>query len=147
MDQLEVISNGAGIQEQDKESMIHLLGETDTTWNNRDAKAFAALFEVRADFQFHTGLRIQGKDAIEKFWGEEVFPGMSEGLRHIGTLKRIRFISDNVAICDGELKIIELSVEQEQQQVHLETQVTVVVVKQSAHWYISAIRLISFASK
>jgi uncharacterized protein (TIGR02246 family) len=147
MDRLEIISDGISIKEQDIESIIHLVGETDTTWNNRDANAFAALFEERADFQFHTGFQIQGKGAIERFWGEKVFPGMSERLRHIGSLKRIRFISDNVAICDGGLRIIELSTEPEQQQVHLDTHGTIVAVKQSARWYISAVRLISFAAE
>ena len=147
MDDIDVICNETSIHQHDKESIVRLIAEIDTTWNNRDAKAFAALFENKADFQFHSGERIQGKDAIEKFWGENVFPDMSERLHHIGTLKRIRFISDDVAICDGELQIIDLTDEQESQQVHLDTQATGVVIKHCSHWYISAIRLFSFTTE
>lgn len=139
MDNIEVVAGGLTIQEEDKQSVLQLARELDRRWNARDAGAFADLFEPHADFRFHTGYWIVGKGSIEDFWRSQVFPGLAEGTRHVVTTKRVRFVTDNVVIGDGTVRVVDLM--EGQERVHLETEVTALVVKTDGRWYISAVRL------
>jgi uncharacterized protein (TIGR02246 family) len=139
MDDIEVVTSGLTIQEEDKQSVLQLAKELDRRWNARDAGSFADLFEPYSDFRFHTGSWIVGKKSIEEFWRNQVFPGLAEGVRHVVTAKRVRFVTDNVAIGDGNIRVIELIEGQERE--HLATEVTVLVVKKGGRWCISAVRL------
>jgi uncharacterized protein (TIGR02246 family) len=141
MDHLEVVSRGTSASEGDADALLQLVADLDDAWNNRDARAFAALFEEDADFQFHTGLCVPGRAAIEGFWAEEVFAFLSEPMRHVTTPRRIRFVTDDVAIGDGQLTIAHVAEEQEQQHVHLQTEGTMLAVRRDDGWRISAIRL------
>ena len=139
MNDIEVVTSGLIIQEEDRQAVLHLATELDKRWNERDARGFADLFENHGDFRFHTGSWIMGKESIQDFWGREVFPGLTEGIRHVVTTKRVRFITDNVAIGDGTLRLVDLM--EGQERVHLETEGTLVAVKKDGRWYISAVRL------
>ena len=139
MDNIEVFANGLIIQEADRQSVLQLATELDKRWNQRDARAFADLFETDGDFRFHTGTWIKGRGCIEDFWRDMVFPGLPEGMRHVVTTKRVRFVTDNVAIGDGTLRLVDLT--EGQERVHLETEGTVLAVKKNARWFISAVRL------
>jgi uncharacterized protein (TIGR02246 family) len=139
MDNIEVVASGLAIQEEDKQSVLQLARELDKRWNARDARAFADLFEPHADFRFHTGTWIVGRGSIEDFWRSEVFPGQAEGTRHVVTTKRVRFVTDTVAIGDGTVRVVALM--EGQERVHLETEVTALVLKKDGRWYISAVRL------
>ena len=143
MDNIEVVTSGLTIQEEDKQSVLQLAKELDRRWNERDARAFADLFEIDGDFRFHTGTWIKGRGSIENFWRGEVFPGLPEGMRHVIITKRVRFVTDNVAIGDGTLRLVNLI--EGQERVHLETEGTVLAVKKNARWCISAIRLTALA--
>ena len=145
MDNIEVVLGGLTISEEDKQSVLQLAMELDRRWNQRDAGACADLFEIDGDFRFHTGAWIKGKASIEAFWRGEVFPGVPEGMRHVVITKRVRFLTDNVAIGDGTLRLVDVS--EGQEQIHLETEGTVLAVKKNARWYISAIRLTALASE
>jgi uncharacterized protein (TIGR02246 family) len=139
MDNIEMLVSDLTISEEDKHSVLQLATELDRRWNERDARAFADLFEPYGDFRFHTGTWIVGKRSIEEFWQSQVFPGLTEGIRHVVTAKRIRFVTDNVAIGDGTVRVVDLM--EGQERVHLETDVTALVVKKDDRWYISAVRL------
>ena len=139
MDSIEVEASGLTIQEEDKQSVLQLATELDRRWNERDARAFADLFELHGDFRFHTGSWIVGKGSIEDFWRGQVFPGLAEGIRHVVTTKRVRFVTDNVAIGDGTIRVVDQM--EGQERVHLETEVTALAVKKDGRWYISAVRL------
>ena len=145
MDNIEVVLGGLTISEEDRQSVLRLATELDRRWNQRDAGAFADLFEIDGDFRFHTGLWIKGKASIEAFWRDQVFPGLSEGMRHLVITRRVRFVTDSVAIGDGTLRLVDVS--EGQEQVHLEAEGTVLAVKKSARWVISAIRLAALASE
>jgi uncharacterized protein (TIGR02246 family) len=144
MFQAGIFTNGMSIPEEDRQSVLQLAADLDRTWDSRDAQKFAALFDDNGDFRFQDGMWIHGKDAIEGFWGQVVFPNLPEGMRHISITKQVRFVSDNVAIGDGTLRLVK-SVEG-QDQVHLETEGTVLAVKKDGHWHISAIRLAVLSS-
>jgi uncharacterized protein (TIGR02246 family) len=141
---VEMVSNGMSIPEEDRQSVLQLSADLDRTWDSRDAREFAALFDDNGDFRFQDGLWVQGKDAIEGFWGQEVFPNLPEGMRHISITKRVRFVSDNVAIGDGTLRLVRIM--EGQEQVYLETEGTVLAVKKEERWRISAIRLTVLSS-
>lgn len=143
MDNIEIGATGLIIQEQDKRSVLQLATELDRRWNERDAGAFADLFETDGDFRFHTGVWIKGKASIEDFWRRQVFPGLPGGMRHVVVTKRVRFVTDNVAIGDGTLRLVDVG--EGQERVHLETEGTLLAVKKNARWYISAIRLTTLA--
>ncbi len=145
MDNIEIVATGLNIQEQDKQSVLQLATELDRRWNERDAGAFADLFETDGDFRFHTGYWIKGKISIEDFWKRQVFPGLPEGMRHVVVTKRVRFVTGNVAIGDGTLRLVDVG--EGQERVHLETEGTLLAMKKNARWYISAIRLTALASE
>ena len=139
MDNIEIMTSGLTIQEEDKKSVLQLAMDLDRRWNERDAGLFADLFETYGDFRFQNGFWIVGKKSIEEFWRNQVFPGLAEGVRHEVTAKRVRFVTDNVAIGDGTIRIIDLI--EGRERVHMSTEVTVLVVKKDGRWYISAARL------
>jgi len=139
MENIEVITSGQAISEKDKQSVLQLAAELDKSWNERNARAFADLFTSDADFRFQTGIWIVGKDAIEKFWREQVFTGIPPSFRHEATVKRVRFVTDNSVIGDGTIRVVETI--EDQEQVHLNTEVTAFGVKKENSWYFSAVRL------
>jgi uncharacterized protein (TIGR02246 family) len=144
MTKIEISSHGTGIQKEDQQAVLQLPADLDRAWNERDAQSFAALFDEDGDFRLHTGLWIQGKDAIERFWAEEVFPTLSERMQHVVTPKRVRFVASDVAIGDGTLRLVDHL--EEQERVHLEVEGTMLLVKREGRWRISAIRLAALAS-
>jgi uncharacterized protein (TIGR02246 family) len=143
MDSIEIVAAGLTVQEQDKQSVLQLPVELDRRWNERDAGAFAELFTPDGDFRFHTGTWIVGKDSIEKFWREQVFAGLPPGFRHVITTKRVRFITDDIAIGDGTVRIVDTL--EGQERVHLDAEVTAIGVKKDGRWYFSAVRLAALA--
>ena len=143
MDEIEIVTSGLIIQEEDKRSVLQLASELDRRWNQRDAGAFAELFDTDGDFRFHTGYWIRSKASIEAFWRGEVFPGLPEGMRHMVVTKRVRFVTTDVAIGDGTLRLVDVA--EGQERVHLETEGTLLAVKKNARWRISAIRLTALA--
>jgi len=145
MDNIEIVATGLIIPEQDKQAVLQLATELDKRWNERNAKAFADLFETDGDFRFHTGYWIKGKASIEDFWRQQVFPGLTEGMRHVVVIKSVRFVTDNIAIGDGTLRLVDVG--EGQERVHLETEGTLIAVKKNTRWYISAIRLTALASE
>jgi uncharacterized protein (TIGR02246 family) len=144
MTKIEISGHGTGIQKVDQQAVLQLPADLDRAWNERDAQSFAALFDEDGDFRLHTGLWIQGKDAIERFWAEEVFPTLSERMQHVVTPKRVRFVASDVAIGDGTLRLVDHL--EEQERVHLEVEGTMLLVKREGRWRISAIRLAALAS-
>ncbi len=139
MDNIEIVTGGQAISEEDKQSVLQLATELDKRWNERNARAFADLFTPDGDFRFHTGIWIVGKDAIEKFWRDQVFAGRPPGFRHEVTIKRVRFVTENTAIGDGNVRVVETI--EGQECVHLDTEATAVGAKKDGRWYFSAVRL------
>lgn len=140
MDNIEIIVSDPSISEADQHAVFQLTVELDKRWNQRDAKAFADLFEEDADFRFYSEAWLKGKAAIEAFWKGEVFPGMPDTVRHVILIKRVRFVASNIAIGDGTLRFVNLIDGQEH--IHAEREGTLIAVKQDGRWVISAVRLV-----
>ena len=141
------ISNGS-ISDEDQQAIIELITELDKRWNERDAKAFADLFDADADFQFFSGAWVKSKAAIETFRKNEVFPGLAGGLKPPSIIKRVSVISQDLVIGDGTLRFVDDSSGQDL--IHSEREATLIAVKKEGCWLISADRLspidISFTS-
>ena len=140
MDNIEIVVSDPSITEADQHAVFQLTVELDKRWNQRDAKAFADLFEDDADFRFYTEAWLKGKAAIESFWNGQVFPGLPENMRHVILIKRVRFVASNIAIGDGTLRFV-YDLEGEEK-VHAEREGTLIAVKKYDHWSISAVRLV-----
>lgn len=139
MSEVEVVHDGLGLSPTDQEAVLQLSAELDRTWNARDAHAFAGLFDENGDFRFPDGLWIQGREAIELFWKEKIFPLRSREARHVVTSRRVRFVTEDVVIGEGTLRIVETVTGQEQ--VYFEAEGTLLAVKRDLHWRIASIRL------
>ena len=140
MESIEIIISDPSVIEEDKLAVFSLTKELDERWNQRDSSAFAELFEDDADFRFYTGNWVKGKPAIETFWKGEVFPGMPESFKHLVVVKRVRFVSPELAIGDGTLRFIENV--GEEIEVKAEREGTLIAVKKDNRWYITAVRLV-----
>jgi uncharacterized protein (TIGR02246 family) len=139
MDQIAILISGFAVSQEQVQAVLQLPAELDRTWNERDPQAFASLFDQDGTFRLQSGLWIEGQDAIERFWREEVFAGLPAGMRHVVTTKRVHFVTDSVAVGDGRLRIL---VDLEgQEQVHVDAEGTLVAVKKAGRWCIAALRL------
>jgi uncharacterized protein (TIGR02246 family) len=140
MENIEIILSEESISEEDIQAVFQLTKELDKRWNQHDPAAFADLFENDADFRFYKGDWVKGKTAIESFWKGEVFPSMPEIVKHRIIVKRVRFVSPNLAIGDGVLQFVDSSGGTEYIQVEREG--TLIAVKKGGRWIISAVRLV-----
>ncbi len=140
MESIEIIVSDTSISEEDKKAVFQLTKELDRRWNLRDSSAFADLFEEDADFRFYTGDWVKGKSAIETFWKGEVFPGMPKSFMHLIVVKRVRFVTPELAIGDGTLRFVEKN--EQQTIIKAEREGTLITVKKNDRWYITAVRLV-----
>ena len=140
MDNIEIVVSDDSISDADQQAVFQLTVALDKNWNQRDAQAFADLFEEDADFRFFSEAWLKGKDEIQAFWSGEVFPGLPETMRHVIQIERVRFVAENIAIGDGTLRFV--NVIEGQEQVHAERQGTLIAVKKDGRWCISAVRLV-----
>jgi len=141
----EAVITGVSVPEEEKQAVLQLPKDLDAAWDRRDVKAFADLFCEDGSFRFETGHWVIGRDNIEAFWEDQVFPRLSEGLRHESTPSRVHFVTDCVALGDGTLRIVDCSVDPPQ--VHLEVEGTLLVVRREGRWVISAVRLATLAKE
>lgn len=142
---IELVVSGLAVTEEDQRAVLQLARELDRRWNQRDASAFADLFVDDGDFRIYTTAWLKSKAAIEDFWEKEVFPGLTDSMRHVITTKRVRFVTNDVAIGDGILCLVDSS--EMQEQVLVEREGTLILVKRDARWYIAAARLATVAPK
>ena len=140
MENIDIVLSEKSISQEDIQNVFQLTTQLDNHWNNHDSAAFARLFEDDADFRFYSGEWVKGRTEIENFWKGEVFPGMPKTIRHVIIIKRVRFVSENLAIGDGTLRFVDIG--EDKNQVQVERDGTLIAVKKEDHWYISAVRLV-----
>ncbi|MBA3240464.1 MAG: SgcJ/EcaC family oxidoreductase [Acidobacteria bacterium] len=66
-------------------------------WNAHDGKAFAAPFATDADYVIVNGMRVKGREGIEKGHAA-IFSTIYKDSHNVGTVKSIRFLRPDVAI-------------------------------------------------
>lgn len=86
---------------KDEEAMRQIVQQLQDGWNAHDGKAFAAPFAADADYVIVNGLRINGKEAIEK-GHTQIFTTIYKESRNIATVKSIRFLRPDVALVHVE---------------------------------------------
>lgn len=73
-------------------------------WNRGDSKTMSETFTPDASLVIPEGLMIQGRFAIEAFY-RGVFARGYQGSRATSAIKRIRYLSNDIALIDGEWSI------------------------------------------
>ena len=117
-----------------------LVEDFDRAWNERDVEALAELFTEEADFQFHYGLMVRGREKIKKYYRDKVFPSLAEGLRHVTKSPKVREISDTVVVGDGRVDLVDIDEKDPENAVQGRLKVTTVVVKENGDLKFSAVR-------
>lgn len=70
-------------------------------WNAHDGKAFAAPFATDADYVVINGMKLQGREAIEK-GHTAIFTTIYKDSHNVGTVKSVRFLRPDVAVVHVE---------------------------------------------
>jgi uncharacterized protein (TIGR02246 family) len=113
----------------------------DAAWNGRDAKALGEMFTEDADFQFYYGLLVRGRERIQKYYAEKVFPYLPEKLRHFTRSSKVRAVAEGVLIGDGKVDLVEVDDQGAEIAVQRRVKVTTVVVKEGGQWKFAAARV------
>lgn len=101
-------------------------------YNDRDAKAIAALFAPQAEMVDVDGHVVQGREAIEKTYAEH----FEEPLFDIAVeIESLRFVGDNLAIEDGHLVLSS-----EDHDLTIRSRYTAVHVREGGEWLVASSR-------
>ena len=112
----------------------------DDAYNRRDAAAFSDLFLEDADFQWHNGALLPGREAIRQHFAN-AFKSMPADYLHITEFQRIRFLGADAAIGDGTVVIARAGAA-ENEKPYLKVLLTCIGRKDKGQWRIAAVRLI-----
>ena len=82
----------------------NLLKQFVSAWDKSDSHAIAALFENNSDLVIPTGLFVEGRGGIEKFYASTFEHGY-RGSRVSASVKHTRRIRSDMVIVDGEWRI------------------------------------------
>ena len=81
----------------DETAIKNLVQQVQDGWNAHDGAAFAAAFAADADYVVINGMKIKGRDEIEK-GHTQIFTTMYKDSRNNATVKGIRFLRPDVAV-------------------------------------------------
>ena len=81
----------------DETAIKNLVQQVQDGWNAHDGAAFAAPFAGDADYVVINGMKIKGRDEIEK-GHTQIFTTMYKDSRNNATVKGIRFLRPDVAV-------------------------------------------------
>jgi len=82
----------------------NMLKQFISAWDKSDSHAISALFENNSDLVIPTGLLVEGRDNIEKFYASTFERGY-RGSRGSANIKHARLITPDMAMVDGEWRI------------------------------------------
>ena len=81
----------------DETAIKSLVQQVQDGWNAHDGAAFAAPFAADADYVVVNGMKIKGRDEIEK-GHTRIFTTIYKDSKNIATVKSIRFLRPDVAV-------------------------------------------------
>jgi uncharacterized protein (TIGR02246 family) len=125
----------------DEAAIRKIVGEEVTAWNAGDAAAYSRHFATDGTFTNIYGMVFEGHDAFEKRHAES-FAAFFKGSTRQETVRRIRFITPDVAIVDVDTEVrgfgnmppgVSISPDGA-----LRTRLQQVFVKRSGRWWIEA---------
>lgn len=130
----------------DEAAVRRLNADLDEAWNRRDAAALAALFEADADFQWPAGELLPGRERIREHFAGVVFTQTPPAMRHLTTLRRLRFPAPDTAIGDGTIEVARENAAAGEKP-HFYALFTSVGRKRDGRWLIAAVRLFPVISE
>jgi uncharacterized protein (TIGR02246 family) len=118
----------------DEAAIRQVVQQVQDAWNAHDGKAFAAPFAADADYVVVNGMKIKGRDDIEK-GHTAIFTTIYKDSHNVGTVKGIRFIRPDVAVVHVEWNL-EFRAGGETRKGHAIN--TMVMTKDNGKWSIAA---------
>ena len=118
----------------DETAIKQLVQQLQEGWNAHDGKAFAAPFAADADYVVVNGMKIKGREEIEKGHAG-IFATIYKDSHNVGTVKGIRFLRSDVALVHVEWNL-EHSMGGERKRARAMN--SLVVTKDNGKWSIAA---------
>lgn len=88
----------------DSTNIRAIVADLDSAWANADANRWASHYTHDADFINILGMYMADAKAMHDRH-HEIFTGVFKGSRHVGSLRRLRFLDASVAIADVDIEV------------------------------------------
>ncbi len=118
----------------DEAALRQIVQQVQDGWNAHDGKAFAAPFATDADYVIVNGMKIKGREEIEK-GHTQIFTTIYKDSHNVGTVKSVRFLRPDVAVVHVEWNL-EFSMGGEKRKAQAIN--TMIMTKDSGKWSIAA---------
>jgi uncharacterized protein (TIGR02246 family) len=118
----------------DETAIRQIVQQVQDGWNALDGKAFAAPFATDADYVVVNGMKIKGREDIEK-GHTQIFTTIYKESHNVGTVRSVRFLRPDVAVVHVEWNL-EFSMGGEKRKALAMN--TMVMTKDSGKWSIAA---------
>ena len=119
---------------KDEAAIRQVVQQVQDGWNAHDGKAFAAPFAADADYVVVNGMKLKGREAIEK-GHTAIFTTIYKDSHNVGTVRSIRFLRPDVAVVHVEWNL-EFRAGGETRKGHALS--TMVMTKENGKWSIAA---------
>lgn len=110
----------------------------DQAWNDGDVTSLVDLFVEDAMVVNPRGEMARGRDEIHRALGQ-FLKGDAKGSRHVSRISQIEFVTEEVALVDGEATL-EGVTDSRGESINITHSYTDVFVKKNGDWYISHVR-------
>ena len=120
-----------------EESVIQVLGEFVTAWNDRNMEAFGNLFSPSADFVVLTGKMLKGRDEIQSYHTGLITVGPYKDSRLAWTVTDVRFLRADVALAHVDTRITFAINGQKDERTSV---ALVVLTTEHGHWLIQSLQ-------
>jgi uncharacterized protein (TIGR02246 family) len=118
----------------DEAALRQIVQQLQDGWNAHDGKAFAAPFATDADYVVVNGMKIKGREEIEK-GHTQIFTTIYKDSHNVGTVKSVRFLRPDVAVVHVEWNL-EFSMGGEKRKAQAIN--TMIMTKDGGKWSIAA---------
>jgi len=118
----------------DESAIRQVVQRLQDAWNAHDGKAFAEPFASDADYVVVNGMKIKGREDIEK-GHTGIFTTIYKDSHNVGTVRGVRFLRPDVAVVHVEWNL-EFRVGGETKKGHAMS--TLVMTKEGGQWSIAA---------
>jgi uncharacterized protein (TIGR02246 family) len=133
-----LISGSSGVAQTpasaDETAVRQIVQQVQDGWNAHDGKAFAARFAADADYVIVNGMKIKGREEIEKGHAG-IFASIYKESHNVGTVQSVRFLRPDVAVVHVEWNL-EFTVGGETKKARAMN--SMVVTKEAGKWSIAA---------
>ena len=118
----------------DEAAIRRVVQKVEDGWNAHDGKAFAAPFATNADYVIVNGMKIAGRETIEKGHAQ-IFSTIYKDSNNKATIKSVRFLRPDVAVAHVEWNL-EFRVGGETKKAHAMN--SMILTKEGGEWSIAA---------